>query len=213
MDHPLRRRGTCHVFGDDIPLDEGFIPFSLAIGRETRPDVLIPHLFATLDAGFASRVAPGDIILGGKQFACGKTHVQGFIAMAALQLGIVCASMPFKAMRRAVAQGLPVITGLADPDTFAKTGDILEVDYASGLVSNVSTGAVRACQGMPPVLQPIIEQGGTSGYLRYWLAAHPHMRSPLPDTDAAHVRTTHGDATARRIIINTQTEPAHARKP
>ena len=179
MTDSLIRRGACHVFGDDIPLDEGFIPFSLAIGRETRPEVLIPHLFASLDADFSTRVARGDIVLGGKHFACGKTHIQGFIAMAALQLGIVCSSMPAKAMRRAVAQGLPVIVGLDDPDSFAKSGDLLEVDYASGLGSNISTGAVRQCQAMPSALLPVVDQGGTEGYLRQWLASHPNMAEPL----------------------------------
>ena len=203
MENPLLRRGACHVFGDDIPLDEGFIPFSFAIGRETRPDFLIPHLFASLDADFSNRVAPGDIVLGGKQFACGKTHVQGFIAMAALRLGIVCSSMPAKAMRRAVAQGLPVIAGLDDPGSFAKTGDLLEVDYASGLVTNISTGAVRQCQGMPPVLQPIVARGGTEGYLRHWLTSHPEMAEPLSPHNAPEPFR----------IIDIYAEPTHARKP
>lgn len=182
MDDLLIKRGTCHVFGDNVPLDEGFIPFSFAIGRETRPEVLIPHLFKSLDPGFAERVAPGDIVIGGAQFACGKTHVQGFIAMVALNLGIVCASMPFKAMRRAIAQGLPVLTGLEQPVSFAKTGDMVEVNYATGRVANLSTGEVLDCPPMPPVLQPIIRQGGTQGYLRHWLESHPEMAEPFsPD--------------------------------
>jgi len=177
--HALLRRGICHVFGDDIPLDEGFIPFSLAIGRETRPEILIPHLFSSLDSGFAERVKPGDIVLGGQQFACGKTHVQGFIAMAALGLSIVCTSMPFKASRRAVAQGLPVMSGLDEPKVFAQTGDLLEVDYATGKVTNLSTLAVRQCPAMPPILQTIVEQGGTEGYLKHWLSTHPDMANAL----------------------------------
>lgn len=202
MTDPLIRRGTCHLFGDDIPLDEGFIPFSFAIGRETRPEILIPHLFASLDAGFSTRVAPGDIVLGGRQFACGKTHVQGFIAMAALGLGIVCSSMPSKAMRRAVAQGLPVIAGLEDPGSFAKTGDLLEVDYAKGLVVNISTDTVRQCQAMPPVLQPIVARGGTEGYLRHWLVSHPEMAEPL---------SPHSCPKPSRII-DIYTEHTHAKQ-
>ncbi|WP_299452457.1 hypothetical protein [uncultured Pigmentiphaga sp.] len=182
MSDLLIKTGTCHVFGDKVPLDEGFIPFSFAIGRETRPEVLIPHLFKSLDPEFPDRVAPGDIVIGGTQFACGKTHVQGFIAMVALDLGIVCGSMPFKAMRRAIAQGLPVLTGLEQPGSFAKTGDSIEVNFATGRVTNLTTGEVRHCPPMPPILQPIIRQGGTQGYLRHWLATHPEMAEPLsPD--------------------------------
>ncbi|HEY9279180.1 MAG TPA: hypothetical protein VIP51_03820 [Eoetvoesiella sp.] len=194
MDNPLRRRGTCHVFGDNVPLDEGFIPFSFAIGRETRPDVLIPHLFASLDANFANRVSPGDIVIGGANFACGKTHVQGFIAMAALQLGIVCSSMPFKALRRAVAQGLPVLTGIKEPHLFAKTGHVLDIDYETGIIHNVTSGAFQECAPMPKVLLPIVEQGGTQGYLRSWLASHPAMAASDSSEHAAepsHIITIH----------------------
>ena len=107
----LVRRGRCHVFGDQVPLDEGVIAFRFAIERVTDPQALIPHLFETIDPGFRERVEPGDFVVAGSDFACGKPHVQGFIALAALRMSVLCASMPYKAMRRSASEGLPVLVG------------------------------------------------------------------------------------------------------
>src|SRR5262245_33111178 len=98
----LVRRGRCHVFGDDVPIDDGIIPRRFPAERVTDPAKLTPHIFETLDAEFARRVQPGDIVFVGKNFACGKPRVQGFIAMAALDLAVICTSMPYNMMRRAV---------------------------------------------------------------------------------------------------------------
>ena len=50
----LKKTGRCHVFGDSIPLDEGVMAFSFAIGRITDPAVLIPHLFEGIDPSFVA---------------------------------------------------------------------------------------------------------------------------------------------------------------
>ena len=68
----LIRRGRCHVLGDDVTLDDGIIPARFAAQRVTDPALLTPHLFETVDPGFASRVQRGDIVLAGRAFASGK---------------------------------------------------------------------------------------------------------------------------------------------
>jgi 3-isopropylmalate/(R)-2-methylmalate dehydratase small subunit len=169
------KRGTCHVFGDDIPLDEGVMAFKLAIERVTDPRLLIPHLFEQIDAGFASRVKPGDIVVAGRNFGCGKPHIQGFIAMAALEMGVLCESMPHKSLRRAMAAGLPVLTGCAGCTQLASSGDVLDVDFESGEARNISTGASTRFPPLPAILRDILANGGSAGSLRAWLAAHPEL--------------------------------------
>ena len=107
----LVRRGRCHVFGDDIPLDDGLIPFEMAIRRIDDPAQLCPELLRLIDPAFPERVRPGDIVVAGANFGCGKPHFQGFIAMAALGVSVVCASMPYKTLRGAISKGVPVLTG------------------------------------------------------------------------------------------------------
>jgi 3-isopropylmalate/(R)-2-methylmalate dehydratase small subunit len=175
VDQSLKKHGACHVFGDDIPLDEGVMAFKYAIERINDPQKLIPHLFEQIAPGFAERVKPGDIVIAGKNFGHGKPHIQGFLAMAALGMGVLCESMPHKSLRRAVAAGLPVLSGCTGCTQFAKNGDALDIDFEIGAVRNLSTGAATQFAPMSPILQDIIVHGGSAGSLRAWLAAHPEL--------------------------------------
>ena len=176
MNSSLVRRGRAHVFGHGIPLDEGVMAFKYAIGRITDPAELIPHLFEPIDPGFAARVQRGDLVIAGADFGCGKPHIQGFIAMAALGMGVLCESMPYKAMRGAISKGLPVLTGCGDPSHWVGNGDEVEIDFSTGEASNISRGTTVRFPAMAPVLQPIIAQGGADGQLAAWLAKHPDQR-------------------------------------
>jgi 3-isopropylmalate/(R)-2-methylmalate dehydratase small subunit len=177
----LFKRGRCHVLGDGIPLDEGFIPFELAIQRVTDPAKLIPHLFERVAPGFSSRAKPGDIVIAGNEFACGKPHVQGFIALRALDMGVVCVSMPFKNLRRAVAKGLPVVTGAPSPAEIASDGDDVEIDFATGQGFNHTRGTRLALPAMPPILLEIVQKGGMEALLKSWLVEHPEQAAGPED--------------------------------
>jgi 3-isopropylmalate/(R)-2-methylmalate dehydratase small subunit len=178
MQKSLKKRGRCHVFGDAIPLDEGVMAFKYAIGRVTDPKELIPHLFEHIDPGFVGRVKPGDFVIAGNDFGCGKPHIQGFIAMAGLDMGVLCGSMPYKALRGAVSKGLPVLTGCEGAADFAAAGDEIEVDFATGEAVNHTTGKKAKFPAMPEVLREIISNGGASGQLAAWLAKHPEQAAP-----------------------------------
>ena len=169
----LIRRGRCHVFGDDVTLDDGVIPARFAAQRVTDPTLLTPHLFETVDPTFADRARPGDIVLAGRNFAGGKPRLQGLIAMAALDLSIVCTSIPFKILRRTVARALPVIVGAPDPTGFAATGDDLEIDFSSGSVWNLTRDVKLAIPPMPAILADMVAAGGMEASLRDWLRRHP----------------------------------------
>ena len=178
MSSRLVRRGICHVFGDDIPLDEGVMAFKYAIGRVTDPQELIPHLFEAIDTTFATRVRHGDIVIAGSNFGCGKAHMQGFIAMAALGMGVLCGSMPYKSHRGAIARGVPVLTGCENIAAFVCAGDDLEIDFVSGHARNHTQGTQTRVAPLAPILADLVAQGGLRGALTAYLQAHPHMRDP-----------------------------------
>lgn len=171
----LVRRGRCHVVGDDVSMDNGIIPARFSTQRVTDPKELAPHLFETVDGRIASRIRSGDIVLAGRNFACGKPRVQGFIAMGDLQLSVLCTSMPYRMLRRAVARGIPVITGIADVAGIAGDGDELEIDFASGSIRNLTRSVGTSAPAMPPVLRDIVAAGGMHAVLREWLAEHPEQ--------------------------------------
>jgi 3-isopropylmalate/(R)-2-methylmalate dehydratase small subunit len=188
MNKSLVIRGRCHVFGDNVPLDEGVMAFKYAIGRVTDPKELIPHLFEGIDPTFAARVKPGDIVIAGNDFGCGKPHIQGFIAMAALGMGVLCGSMPYKALRGAVSKGLPVLTGCTNGQ-FAADGDEVEIDFASGAARNITQGTQAQFPAMAPVLRDIVSRGGAAGTLQAWLDEHPAQRAVPGSASAADAGT------------------------
>lgn len=163
-------RGRAHVFGNDIPLDDGLIPFSLAIGRVTDAEKLIPHLFEDVSPGFSDRVKAGDIVVAGTDFACGKPHAQGFIALQALGVGVVCETMPFNSIRAGVSSGLAFMTGCEDVADLFTDGDEIEVDFATGRVTNHTRATHRDYAPLDPSLRDVIAAGGSRGLLRKWWA-------------------------------------------
>jgi len=179
MTDTMRCVGRCHVFGDDIPLDDGLIPFEMAIRRIDDPQRLLPELLRMVDPAFPDRVRPGDIIVAGTNFGCGKPHFQGFIAMAALGLSVLCVSMPYKTLRGAISKGVPVLAGLPAGDAFARTGHRLDVDFRTGAVVNLDTGQRVDVPPLSPLLADVVRRGGTRGTLAAWLDTHPGMRLPV----------------------------------
>jgi 3-isopropylmalate/(R)-2-methylmalate dehydratase small subunit len=168
-------RGRCHIVGDDVSLDDGIIPRRFAAQRVTAAGELTPHLFESVDPGFAQRVRKGDIVVAGRNFACGKPRVQGFIALAALELAVVCRSMPYKMLRRAVARGIPVVAGGPEPGFIGASGEEVEVDFATGVVWNLTRNVRTGVPPMPEILRGIVASGGMQGMLKKWLERHPEQ--------------------------------------
>lgn len=162
-------RGRCWRLGHDVPHMGGVVPMRIVSEMRHDPAQIVPHLFEETDPGFHLRCRPGDIIVAGRNFGMGP-KMQGYIAMQALGLGLVCESMTFLAYREAIGIGLPVLTDCTDATQACATGDELEVDFRSGRFVNHSQGLERRFPPVPPALHEILEAGGTTGWLRRWWA-------------------------------------------
>lgn len=164
-----RLRGRAYLLGHDVPHPGGVIPNRLIARREMDPAALIPHLFEESDPGFHERARPGDIVIAGRNFGMGP-KMNGYIAMRAMGLGLVCESMPHLAYRAAIGVGLRVLTDCVAVLEFAETGDEVEVDFASGLFVNHTGGITREYPPMPETLQEVVALGGNAGWLQQWVA-------------------------------------------
>jgi 3-isopropylmalate/(R)-2-methylmalate dehydratase small subunit len=160
-------RGRCHKFGDDVPHADGILPAHFITARETDPEILRPHLFEELRPGFSKICRPGDIVVAGKRFGMGP-KVPGYIAMRAHGLGLDCESMPVQAYRAALGEGLPVLAPNPNVLELCDDGDLLEIDFSTGLFSNETRGAVTRLEPVPEALRDLIIQGGTAGWLSHW---------------------------------------------
>jgi 3-isopropylmalate/(R)-2-methylmalate dehydratase small subunit len=159
--------GRCYKLGHDVPHAGGVIPNRYIIARQFDPAELVPHLFEETDPGFHERCRAGDIIVTGRNFGMGP-KMNGYIAMRALGLGLVCESMPFLAYRAAIGEGLRVLTDCPAVTEICETGDELEVDFRNGLFVNRTRGVSREYPPMPEALMDIVAVGGNSGWLKRW---------------------------------------------
>jgi len=159
--------GRCYKLGNDVPHAGGVIPNRYIVARQFDPAELIPHLFEDSDPGFHERSRPGDIIVTGRNFGMGP-KMNGYIAMRALGLGLVCESMPFLAYRAAIGEGLRVLIDCPAVTDICETGDELEVDFRNGLFVNRTQGKSREYPPMPEALMEIVAVGGNTGWLKRW---------------------------------------------
>jgi len=127
------------------------------------------HCLETLDPTFASRVAAGDIVVGGRNFGCGSSR-PAHAALKALGVGAVIAESFGRIFFRSSISDNLLVTPCAGIVDFVNTGDRIELDVVAGQVRNLTSGAVLECTPLPGVLREIVECGGEKGWIKARLA-------------------------------------------
>jgi 3-isopropylmalate dehydratase small subunit len=109
---------------------------------------------------FAKRAKPGDVIVTGKNFGAGSSRQQAVDCFRSLGIAaIVAESFGAIYKRNAINAGLPILS--ADLSrTGLKDGDEIEVDFESGLIRIVGTGAEVQGQPFSEVQMSIYRRGG-----------------------------------------------------
>jgi 3-isopropylmalate/(R)-2-methylmalate dehydratase small subunit len=123
------------IFGDDINTDDIIPAFRLQQSND--PEYFATYAFEKFDPGFRTRCGQGDanIVIAGKNFACGSSREQAVYALQYNRVACVIArSFPDIFYRNCLANGLTLV---ALPDwSGIEIGDALEVDLAAGLIRN-----------------------------------------------------------------------------
>ena len=153
-------RGRCWKFGDSLGIDGDIMPLRFALEREMNAEVLAPFLMDGIEPGFAAKVKPGDIIVGGKRFGQGNPHIQGFLGIQGNGLGLVAVSIPRGSLRNAVNAGLPFLVGCEGVGDLCETGDELDVNFETGLFRNITRGTEHQYDPIAPELRAIVALGG-----------------------------------------------------
>jgi len=153
--------GRAHRFGDSISTDH-IIPGRYSHLRSNLPE-LARHVMEDADATFASRVKPGDFIVGGLNFGLGSSreHAPLVIKMAGVS-AILAKSVARIFFRNAINLGLPVL--VCDTDGISD-GDELQIDFKKGAVADLTTGERLAFGRIPGVMLRILEEGGLLAYI------------------------------------------------
>ena len=155
--------GKVYKYGDNVDTDV-IIPARYL--NAPSPDELAKHCMEDIDATFAQKVQPGDIIVGGANFGCGSSREHAPIAIRAC--GISCVIAPSFARifyRNAINIGFPI---MECPEAAAdiKAGDQIDVDFAIGKIVNQTTGKTYQAAPFPEFINGIIDNGGLMASLK-----------------------------------------------
>ncbi len=155
-------KGKAFKFGDNISTDL-IVPGRLAGLRSNLPE-LAKHVLEDADPSFASRVKPGDFVVGGSNFGLGSSreHAPLVIKMAGVS-AVLAKSVARIFFRNAINQGLPVL--ICDTDQI-RDGDELEVELATGIIKNLTSGKTLTFSKIPPVMLNILNEGGLLEYIK-----------------------------------------------
>ena len=129
------------VFGNDINTDD-IIP-ALYLTKSDDPEYFATYAFAKFDPDFRNRClrSQANIVVAGKNFACGSSREQAVYALQFNRVACVIAvSFPDIFYRNCLANGLSLVA-LSDPSGIA-AGDDLDLDLAAGVIRNQTRGVV-----------------------------------------------------------------------
>lgn len=153
----MRIKGRAWKFGDHINTD-AIIP-----GRHLNvsdPKALAKHCMEDADPQFIKNMTKGDLIVAGKNFGCGSSREHAPIAIKAAGISCVVAKSFARIFyRNAFNVGLPIFESEEAVEAI-QTGDIVEVNWDTGEILNVTKGKCFRSQPIPHFLQEIVRNGG-----------------------------------------------------
>ena len=155
--------GKVYKYGDNVDTDV-IIPARYL--NAPSPEELAKHCMEDIDPDFARQVQPGDIIVGGANFGCGSSREHAPISIRAC--GVSCVIAPSFARifyRNAINIGFPILECPEAAQEIAN-GDQVSVDFATGVITDETTGKTYQATGFPPFIQKIIASGGLLPYLK-----------------------------------------------
>jgi len=163
--------GKVWVFDHDINTDLVIPNFAVLMPLEEQ----LQHCFSANRPGWVDEVQPGDVLVVGRNFGVGSARNIGAVFHAFGISGVVAESFNGLGLRNCINAGLPSLPCAGVLDVFAE-GDSAEVDWTTGEVRNVTTGATTQGSPIPPALQAIITGGGVESVLR----AEGYLAEPSP---------------------------------
>ena len=155
--------GTTHKYGNNVDTDV-IIPARYLNTSDVNE--LAKHCMEDIDTDFAKNVKDGDIIVGEYNFGCGSSREHAPIAIKASKIScVIAASFARIFYRNSINIGLPI---LECPQAVKeiKKGDELEVDFDSGIITNLTQSKTYQSQPFPDFIKGIVNCGGLLNWIK-----------------------------------------------
>ena len=158
----MKAQGKILKYGDNVDTDV-IIPARYL--NSSDPAELATHCMEDIDKEFVNKVHKGDIIVADKNFGCGSSREHAPISIKAAGVSCVIAETFARIFyRNSINIGLPIIE-CPEAAKAISAGDEVEVDFDSGVITDVTTGQKFQGQAFPPFMQKIIDCEGLVNYI------------------------------------------------
>lgn len=159
----LTAHGSVHKYGDNVDTDV-IIPARYLNTADSKE--LAAHCMEDIDGGFVNNVRRGDIMVGEANFGCGSSREHAPIAIK--ESGIACViACTFARIfyRNAINIGLPILE-CPEAAREIKAGDEVDIDFDSGIITDVTSGKTYTAEPFPEFIKEIIDKGGLLNSLK-----------------------------------------------
>lgn len=159
----MKIQGSVHKYGDHVDTDV-IIPARYLNTADHKE--LASHCMEDIDKEFVNKVKDGDIMVGEANFGCGSSREHAPIAIKASGISCVIAATFARIFyRNAINIGLPIME-CPEAAKEIKSGDEVDVDFDSGVITDVTTGKTYQAEPFPDFIKEIINKGGLLNSLK-----------------------------------------------
>ena len=153
----MKAKGSIFKYADNVDTDV-IIPARYLNASDEAS--LAAHCMEDIDADFVKKVKKGDMIVAGKNFGCGSSREHAPISIKASGIACVIAETFARIFyRNAINIGLPIME-CPEAAQAIKAGSELEVDFSTGVITDLTAGKTYQAEPFPEFMQEIIAAGG-----------------------------------------------------
>ena len=154
--------GTVLKYGDNVDTDV-IIPARYLNSFYAKE--LASHAMVDIDPTFTKRVKPGDILVARKNFGCGSSREHAPLALKTAGISCIIADSFARIFyRNAINIGLSILE-CPQAAKAIQEGDEVQVDFDSGIITDITTNQTFQAVPFPPFMQELIAQGGLVNYV------------------------------------------------
>ena len=159
----MKANGYVHKYGDNVDTDV-IIPARYLNTADHKE--LAAHCMEDIDKDFVKKVNDGDIMVGGANFGCGSSREHAPIAIK--HSGVACVIAKTFARifyRNAINIGLAILE-CPEASERIEAGDNVEVDFDTGVITNVTKNETYQAEPFPEFIKDIINSDGLMNSLK-----------------------------------------------
>ena len=159
----MKTKGNVFKYPDNVDTDV-IIPARYLNTADAQE--LAKHCMEDIDTEFVKKVKTGDVMVAGWNFGCGSSREHAPLVIKTCGTGCVIAKTFARIFyRNAINIGLPILECEAAAEEIA-AGDEVEVDFDTGVITDLTTGKTYQAEPFPEFIQNIIKKGGLLASLK-----------------------------------------------